>query len=80
VGPLYFDSHNFRCGKFYPGFLTGNFTIQASGKTKIKMGGRRPEGHITDPRNSRVVETNIRQRRMEAPSEGGQGPEGAAAP
>jgi hypothetical protein len=80
VGPLYFDNYNFGCGKFYPRFLTGNFTIQANGKIKIKMRGRRPEGHITDPRNSRIVETNRRQRRMEVSFEGGQGPEWAVAP
>jgi len=44
------------------------------------MGGRRPEGYITDPRNTRMEETSRRQRRMEASSEGGQGPEEAAAP
>ena len=43
------------------------------------MGERRSEGHITDPRNTRMGETNIRQRRMKASSEGGQGPEGAVA-
>jgi hypothetical protein len=80
VGLLNFDNYNFGCGKFYPRFLTGNFTIQANGKIKMKLGGRRPEGHITDPRNSRIVERNIRQRRMEASSEGGQGPERAVAP
>ena len=44
------------------------------------MGGRRPEGHVTGPRNTRTEETSRRQRRMEASSEGDQGPEGAAAP
>jgi len=29
------------------------------------MGGRLPEGHVTDLRNTRMVETSIRQRRME---------------
>jgi len=48
-----------------------------SGKSKNKMGGRRPEGHITDPRNTRVKETSSRQRRMGASSEGDQSPEGA---
>jgi hypothetical protein len=33
-----------------------------------------------DSRNRRIVETNRRQRRMEASSEGGQGPEGALVP
>ena len=44
------------------------------------MGGCHPEGHITDPRNMRMEETSRRRRRMEASSEGGQGPEGAIAP
>ena len=44
------------------------------------MGGRRPEVHIADPRNTGVEETGGRQRRMEASFEGGQGPEGAVAP
>ena len=44
------------------------------------MGGRRPEGHVTDPENSRMEETSRRQRRMEASSERGQDPEGAVAP
>jgi len=33
-----------------------------------------------DSRNRRMEETNRRQRRMEASSEGGQGPEGALMP
>ena len=53
---------------------------KTSGKTKNKMGGRRLERHITDPRNKRIEETNRRQRRTEASSEVGQGPEGAVAP
>jgi len=48
----------------------------ASGKTKNSMGGRRLEGHITVPRNTRMEETSRRQRRMEASSEGGHGPKG----
>jgi len=44
------------------------------------MGGRRPEGHIKDPRNRRMEKTSRRQRGMEVPSEGGHGPEGAVAP
>jgi len=44
------------------------------------MGGHRPEGHITDPRNEWMEETSKRQRRMKTSSEGGQVPEGAAAP
>jgi len=38
------------------------------------MGGYRPEGHITDPRNRRMEETGRRQRRKEVSSDGGQGP------
>ena len=37
------------------------------------MGGRRPEGHITDPGNTRVEETNRKQGRMGACFEGGEG-------
>ena len=44
------------------------------------MGGRRPEGHITDRRNTRMEETSRRQRRMEGSSEGGQGTGRAVAP
>ena len=43
------------------------------------MGGRCPEGHIADHRNTRMEETSRRQRRKEASSEGGQGPERAVA-
>jgi len=49
-------------------------------KPKNKVGGRHPEGHITDPRKTRMEETSRRQRRIEACSEGGQGPERAVAP
>jgi hypothetical protein len=47
---------------------------KTSGKTKKKMGGRRPERHVTDPGN-----TSRRQRIIEASSERDQGPEGAVA-
>jgi hypothetical protein len=60
-------------------FLTGNFKIKDHGKTKNKMEGRRPEGHITVAKNTSMEETSRRQKRMEAPGEGGQGPEGAVA-
>jgi len=43
------------------------------------MEGRRLEGHITDPGNSRMKETCRKQGRIEAFSEEGQGPEGAVA-
>jgi hypothetical protein len=32
-------------------------------KTKNKMGGRRPEGHITYPRSKKIEETSRRQRK-----------------
>ena len=44
------------------------------------MGGHRPEGRITGTRNTRMGETNIRQRRLDAPFERGQGAEWAIAP
>ena len=43
-----------------------------------KMGGRCPEGCITDRRDTRLEETEWGQRRKEAPFEVGQGPETAA--
>jgi hypothetical protein len=43
----------------------GNSIIQNQWENKNKMGGRRPEGHITDPRNTKMEETTRRQRRME---------------
>jgi hypothetical protein len=52
---------------------------KASGKSKNKMGGHRPEWNITDPKSTIVEETNRRQRRMEASSDGGQVPEVAVA-
>jgi len=62
------------------GGFQGNVIVKDCGKTKNKMEGRRPEGHITDPRNTRMKETSKRQRRIEASSEGDQGPEGTVAP
>jgi len=44
------------------------------------MGGHRPEGYSTDPRNRRMEETSRRQGRMEASSDGGHGPKGAVVP
>jgi hypothetical protein len=62
-------------------FLVDKLALhKTSGKTKNKMGGRRPEGHITDPKNTRIENTSRRQRRMGASSEGGQAPKGAVAP
>jgi hypothetical protein len=43
------------------------------------MGGRRPEGHVTNPMNIRM-EMSRRRRRREASSEGGQSPAGAVGP
>ena len=57
----------------------GNFIKQDQWENQ-EQDGRLPEGHIIDPRHSRMEETSRRQRRMEASSEGGQGPEVAAAP
>jgi len=36
----------------------GNVIIKTSGKTKNKMGGRRPDGNIADPRNNRMGEVS----------------------
>jgi len=60
-------------------FLNGDFNntrslFKTSGKTKKKMGGHHPEGHVTYPRNMRMEEMSRRRRRMEVSSEGGQGP------
>jgi hypothetical protein len=52
----------------------------SSEKTKNKMGGRRPEGHSTDPTNKRMEKRSRRRKRMEAPFERGQVPEEAVAP
>jgi hypothetical protein len=57
--------------------LIGNFTIKTGRKTENRMVGRLPEGHIIDPKNTRMEEMCRRQRRMEASSEEGKGPEGA---
>jgi hypothetical protein len=38
------------------------------------MGGLRPEGHITDPSNTRTKKMNRKQRRLEVSSEGRSGP------
>jgi len=43
------------------------------------MTGRRPEGNVTDPKNKRMEKTSSIQRRIEASSEGAQGPERAVA-
>jgi len=41
--------------------LKGKFqNYKTSGKTKKKMGGRRLEGHVTDPGNTRMEKTSRR--------------------
>jgi hypothetical protein len=59
-------------------FLMENFIIQDQWENQEEDGGRRLEGHYTDPRDERMEETSRRQRGMEASAAGGQGPEGAA--
>jgi hypothetical protein len=44
----------------------GNFIIKEQWENKNKKGECRLEGHITDPRNTRIEETSRTQRRMEA--------------
>jgi hypothetical protein len=44
------------------------------------MGGHRPEGNTTDPKNTRMEEMRRRCRRIDASSEGGWGPEGVVVP
>jgi hypothetical protein len=44
------------------------------------MEGRRPEGHITDRRHTRMEETSRRQRRMEASSDESYGAKGTGGP
>ena len=61
-------------------FLMGNFIIKDRWDKQEKDGRTSSGKHITDPRITRMEETNIRQRSMETSSEGGQGPEGAVAP
>jgi len=65
---------------FQKRFFWGNFIIKTCGLKKKKKGGSRPEGHITDPRNTRKEEMSRRQRRVEVSSEGGKCPEGDVAP
>lgn len=61
--------------------LNGKFrNIRPVGKTKNKIGGRSPVGHITDPRNTWIEKTSRRRRRRESCSEGGHGPKGAVVP
>jgi len=59
--------------------LRGNFIPKkkTTRKTKIKMGGRRLDGHITNLGNTRKEKMSRRQRRIEVSSEGGRGPGGA---
>ena len=47
---------------------------KANRKTKNKMGGLGPEGHITDPGNTRTEKRSRRRRRMGACSQGRPGP------
>jgi len=60
-------------------FLRGNFIQKTIRKTKVKMGGCCPDGHITNLDNTRKEKTSRRRRRIEASSEGGRSPEGAVA-
>jgi hypothetical protein len=53
---------------------------KTTGKTKNKMGGHHPDGHLTDLRNIRMVEVSRGQRSMEASSEGCHVPKGDIAP
>jgi len=52
----------------------GNFVIKDKWKDKNKMEGRLPEGHVTDPKNKRMVERSRRERRLETSSQVGQDP------
>ena len=51
-------------------FLMGNFIKQDQWETKNKKGRHCPDGHITDPTNTRMEEMSRRQRRTEVSSEG----------
>jgi hypothetical protein len=51
-----------------------------SRKTKNKMQGRRTEGCIADPSNTRMEVTSRRYRIVEVSFRGGQGPDGFVAP
>jgi len=53
---------------------------KANGKTKKKMGGHHPDGHLTDLRNIRMMEMSRGQRSKEASSEGGHIPKGSLVP
>ena len=65
-----------RRGHQFPGVRTRI----SSGKTKNKMGGRRPEKRSTDVTNTRMEERSRRRKRMVGHFERGQDPEGAVAP
>lgn len=53
----------------------------ATQKTNNKLGGRRPEGHVTDPRNKGWKRRAIdREELRKVSSERGQGPDGTVAP
>jgi len=49
-------------------------------ETKNKLKRRRPEGHITGPRNTKMEQTGRTERKIEASSEGGHDPEEAVVP
>jgi hypothetical protein len=57
----------------------GNFIIKDQWENQGQDGRNFPEEHIMDRRNKMLEETSRRQRRMDTPSEEGQGPEGAVA-
>jgi hypothetical protein len=62
-------------------FLNGeSHDTRSVGKTNKKMEACRPEGCITDPRNTRMEATNWGERRIEAPFKGGQGLERVLVP
>jgi len=66
-------------GKYPRKVRIGNVIIKDQWESQEKIGGRCPEGHVTHPRNMRMEEPSRTRRRMEASSDGGQGPEGAVA-
>jgi hypothetical protein len=59
------------------GYILTVILLEEKKEFCIKASQRRPEGRTTETRNTRMEETSSGQRRMEACSEEGQGPEGA---